>query len=125
MIRISEEKAMALHSLMTLAMGGDDGVRDKELLNSALEAAFATFDGTELYPTTEEKGARLGHSLIANHAFVDGNKRIGMFVMMIFLELNGVQIRPEVDDVARVGISVAAGDMGYDELLEWIRRNRC
>ena len=125
MIRISEEKAMALHTLMTTATGGDDGVRDRGLLSSALEAAFATFGGTELYPTTEEKGARLGHSLIANHAFVDGNKRIGMFVMMIFLELNGVHIHPNVDDVAVVGIAVAAGDMGYDELLAWIIRNKC
>lgn len=93
------------------------------MLDSALESAFQTFDGKELYPTKEEKGARLGFALISNHAFVDGNKRIGMYVLLTFLETNGIKIRPTVDDVARVGLAVAAGEMGYEELLSWIYEN--
>lgn len=124
MIRLTEEKVMYLHRLLTDETGGDPGIRDETLLNSALESAFQTFGGEDLYPTKEEKGARLGFSLISNHAFVDGNKRIGMYIMMIFLELNGVRIDPGVDDFARVGLAVAAGEMGYEELLEWIRKNR-
>ena len=73
-----------------------------------------------IYPTREEKGARLGFALISNHAFVDGNKRIGMLVLLVFLAVNGKQIHPTNEEVARVGISVAAGEMKYSELLDWI-----
>ena len=109
--------------MMTAETGGDPNIRDLDLLDSALESAFLTFDGIELYPTMQEKGARLGFSLISNHAFVDGNKRIGMFVLLIFLEINGVHIHPSGEEVARVGLAVAAGEMKYLELLEWIREN--
>ena len=124
MIKFSEEKVLLLHKLITEETGGDPNLRDKALLESALESAFATFDGEELYPTKQEKAARLGYSLISNHAFVDGNKRIGMYVMMTFLEVNGIKIRPTVEDVARVGLAVAAGEMKYEELLDWILENQ-
>ena len=123
MIKFSEEKVLLLHKLITEETGGDPNVRDIALLNSALESAFATFDGKELYPTNEEKGARLGYALISNHAFVDGNKRIGMYVLLTFLEVNGIKLRPSNEEVARVGLAVAAGEMKYEELLEWILAN--
>lgn len=82
MIKFSKEKVLLLHQLIAEETGGSIGVRDEGLLESALEAAFATFGGQELYPTKEEKGARIGFNLISNHAFVDGNKRIGMHVML-------------------------------------------
>ena len=123
MIKFTEEKVMLLHRLITAETGGDPNVRDIALLNSALESAFATFDGKELYPTKEEKGARLGYALISNHAFVDGNKRIGMFILLTFLEVNGIKIRPTNAEVARVGLAVASGEMKYQELLEWILEN--
>lgn len=124
MIKFSQEKVLLLHKLITEETGGDPNIRDFALLDSALESAFQTFGGEELYPTKEEKAARLGFSLISNHAFVDGNKRIGMYVMMTFLEVNGIKIEPDVDDVARVGIAVASGEMSYEELLEWIKDNK-
>ena len=124
MIKFSQEKVLLLHKLITEETGGDPNVRDIALLNSALESAFQTFDGQELYPTKEEKGARIGYALISNHAFVDGNKRIGMYVLLTFLETNGIKIRPTVDDVARVGLAVAAGIMQYEDLLEWIHDNK-
>ena len=124
MIKFSREKVLLLHQMITQETGGDPNIRDVALLESALESAFATFDGKELYPTKEEKGAKLGFSLISNHAFVDGNKRIGMYVLLTFLEINGIRINPSVDDVARVGLAVAAGEMGYEELLSWIKENR-
>ncbi len=123
MIKFSREKVLLLHKLITEETGGDPNVRDIALLESALESAFATFDGVELYPTKQEKGARIGYSLISNHAFVDGNKRIGMFIMMIFLEINGIVIRPSNEEFARVGLAVAAGEMKYADLLEWILEN--
>ena len=124
MIEITREKALFLHELITRESGGDPSLRDAALLESALSAAFASFGGVELYPTREEKGARLGFSLIGNHAFVDGNKRIGMLIMLTFLEVNGVRIRPSVAEVARVGLAVAAGEMKYEDLLAWIRENK-
>lgn len=124
MIKFSQEKVLLLHKLITEETGGDPNIRDFALLESALESAFQTFGGEELYPSKEEKGARIGYALISNHAFVDGNKRIGMYVMMTFLEVNGIKIDPSVDDVARVGLAVASGEMKYDDLLEWILDNK-
>ena len=123
MIKFSQEKVLLLHQLITQETGGDPNVRDIALLDSALESAFATFGGQELYPTKEEKGARLGYALISNHAFVDGNKRIGMYVLLTFLETNGIKIRPTNEEVARVGLAVAAGEMKYQDLLNWILEN--
>ena len=125
MIKLTREKVIALHELMAKETGGDPSLRDIALLESALESAYATFDGVELYPSKQEKAARLGFSLISNHAFVDGNKRIGMFVLLIFLELNGAKISPTAAEVSRVGLAVAAGQMGYRELLLWIHRQEC
>jgi len=124
MIKFSKEKVLLLHKLITEETGGDPDIRDITLLDSALESAFQTFDGNELYPTKEEKAARIGYALISNHAFVDGNKRIGMYVLLTFLETNGIRIHPTVDDVARVGLAVASGQMKYNELLEWILENK-
>lgn len=123
MIKFSNEKVLLLHKLITEETGGDPNVRDIAMLDSALESAFQTFDGKELYPTKEEKAARIGFSLISNHAFVDGNKRIGMYILLTFLETNGIKIRPTNEEVARVGLSVADGKMKYEDLLKWIYEN--
>lgn len=124
MIKFSKEKVLLLHQLIAQETGGSIGLRDEGLLESALEAAFSTFGGTELYPSKEEKGARLGYNLISNHAFVDGNKRIGMYVMLTFLEVNGIHMDCTNEDVATVGLAVAAGTMGYEALLDWVRQHR-
>ena len=124
MIQLSQDKILYLHEIIARETGGDAGVRDAALLDSALEAPFQTFGGEALYPTLEEKAARLGYALIANHAFLDGNKRIGMYVLLVFLRLNGVRFRPSVEEGVRVGLAVAAGEMGYDALLSWIRENK-
>ncbi|MBQ6904121.1 MAG: type II toxin-antitoxin system death-on-curing family toxin [Lachnospiraceae bacterium] len=121
MIRLDVDKVLLLHQLITAETGGDASLRDINLLDSALASAFQTFEGRELYPSKEEKAARVGHSLISNHAFVDGNKRIGMYVMLTFLEVNGIRINPSNKDVVRVGLAVAEGTMTYEDLLEWIR----
>ena len=101
------------------------GIRDEGLLETALENAFASFGGVEeFYPSKEEKGARLGYELISNHAFVDGNKRIGMYVMLTFLEVNGIRLECTNEEGAEVGLAVAAGQMKYEALLAWVREHR-
>lgn len=124
MIRFSEEKVLLLHQLIIAETGGSPEVRDIGLLDSALEGCYQTFGGVELFPTKEEKGARLGYSLIANHAFVDGNKRIGMYVMLTFLEVNGFRLDCTNSEVAAVGLDVASGKMDYDALLKWVQAHR-
>ena len=123
MIKFSKDKVLLLHKLIAEETGGSIGVRDEALLESALEGAFAGFGDREFYPTKEEKGAMLGYTLISNHAFVDGNKRIGMYVMLTFLEVNGLRVECTNEEVAEVGFAVAAGTMDYDNLLEWVREH--
>ena len=123
MMRFSKEKVELLHQLIAQETGGSVGIRDEGLLDSAIEGIFQTFDGKELYKTKEEKGARLGFMLISNHAFLDGNKRIGMHVMLTFLEVNGIRLECSDDDIIEAGLGVASGRMGYDDLLDWVRNH--
>ena len=124
MIKFSEDKVLLLHQLLIQETGGSAGVWDEGLLNSALEGTYATFDGAELYPSKKEKAARIGYTLIANHAFVDGNKRIGMYIMLSFLEVNGIKMRPSNADVVQAGLGVASGSMKYDDLLAWVNEHK-
>ncbi len=124
MIKFSKEKVLLLHQLIAEETGGSIGIRDEGLLESALEAAFSSFGGKEFYPTKEEKGARLGYSLISNHAFVDGNKRIGVYVMLTFLEVNGIRLDCTNEEVVEIGLGVADGSMDYEALLTWVREHR-
>lgn len=124
MIKFSKEKILLLHRLLAESTGGSMGVLDEALLESALESAFSGFGDTEFYPTKEENGARLGYSLISNHAFVDGNKRIGIYVMLTFLEVNGIRLQYSDADIVKIGLSVADGSMSYEELLSWIIDHR-
>ena len=123
MTRFTKEKILLLHQVMAQATGGSIGIRDEGLLESALEAVFSGFGGMEFYPTKEEKAARLGYNLISNHAFVDGNKRIGMYVMLTFLEVNGIRVDCTNEDVVHAGLSVADGSMDYEGLLAWVREH--
>ena len=123
MTKFSKEKVLLLHQYIASETGGSVGLRDEGLLESALESAFVTFEGKELYPTKEEKAARIGASLVSNHAFLDGNKRIGMYVMLTFLEVNGVRLQCTDEEIVRAGLALADGSMGYDELLSWIREH--
>lgn len=120
MIKFSKEKILLLHKLMIAETGGSAGVRDMDMLDSAIESAFATFDGKDLYPSKEEKAAAIGYGLISDHAFIDGNKRIGMYIMLTFLEVNGITLFLSDDDIVSAGLSVASGKMDRNDLLKWI-----
>ena len=124
MIKFSKDKILLLHKILAEATGGSAGVRDEALLDSALESAYAGFGDKEFYPTKEEKGARLGYALISNHAFVDGNKRIGMHIMLTFLEVNGIRLDCSDEDIIEAGLGTASGAMEYEDLLAWVRQHR-
>lgn len=120
MIRLTKNQVISIHSSLIKATGGMDGVRDIGLLESAIETPFQTFDGKDLYPTLIQKAARLGHSLVSNHPFVDGNKRIGVHTMLVFLAVNGVEIECTQKELIDVGLSLADGTMNAEKLLIWL-----
>ena len=124
MIKIDNEKVLLLHQLLIEETGGEPNIRDIKLLDSSIQQVYQTFDGKELYKTKEEKAARLGYALISNHAFVDGNKRIGMYVMLTFLELNGVKTNFTNEEIASMGYKLAESKMTYEELLEEIKLHK-
>lgn len=124
MIKIDNEKVLLLHQLLIEETGGEPNIRDINLLDSSIQQVYQTFDGKELYKSKEEKAARLGYVLISNHAFVDGNKRIGMYVMLTFLEMNGVQVNFTNDEVIEIGFKIAESKMTYEELLAEIIKHK-
>lgn len=117
---LSKRQILLLHSALIEAFGGSDGVRDDGLLESALAAPFQIFDGEPIYPSVQSKAAQLGFGLIRNHPFVDGNKRIGAHAMLVFLELNGIVLRYEQQDLIDIILAVASGETGRQGLLQWI-----
>ena len=117
---LSKNQVTALHSALIREFGGIDGIRDEGLLESALAAPFQTFGGEPVYPSLQAKAAQLGFGLIRNHPFVDGNKRIGAHTMLVFLAVNGIELRYEPQDLIDIVLSVAAGQIDRQGLLQWI-----
>jgi death-on-curing protein len=120
MKRLTETQILKMHSLLIQKTGGSDGIRDEGLLDSALNLPFQSFDGEDIYKTIQAKAARLGFSLINNHPFVDGNKRIGILAMLVFLEMNGIEIICIDEELIELGLGVADGSLSDKDLLHWI-----
>lgn len=120
MIVLTKEQIMALHAQLIAETGGTDGIRDEGLLDSALAAPFQSFGGEDVFPTLQQKAARLGYGLAKNHAFLDGNKRIGAHVMLVFLALNGVELDYTQKELSDMFLRLAAGDSSVEELAEWV-----
>ena len=120
MIKLTQEQILMLHTELISATGGTDGVRDFGLLSSALNAPFQQFDNKDLFPTIQQKAARLGYGLIKNHAFVDGNKRIGVHTMLVFLEINGISLEYTQEELYTTVLDVASGKADVEELTTWI-----
>ena len=121
MILLSIEEILSLHTKLITKTGGSDGLRDYGLLESAVFSALSSFGDKEAYPAIEETAARLMFSLVSNHAFVDGNKRIGVLVMLMTLKLNHITLQYSQAELIQLGLSVASGQSRYNEILHWIR----
>ena len=113
-------EVVELHQRLLIQTGGASGIRDLGLLESALAQPKATFDGSDLHPTLIDKAAALGFALVANHAFVDGNKRVGHAAMEVFLMLNDCEIDASVDEQEHLMLNVAAGIVNRAELARWL-----
>jgi death-on-curing protein len=124
MIRFSTEQTLLIHSYLIEVSGGTEGLRDEAALESALRAPFQTFGGEDLYPGKLRKAAALCFGLIQNHPFVDGNKRIGVHLCDVFLELNGIKLEYTDEDLVQLGLSVADGSWGMPDILAWIMRHQ-
>lgn len=123
MIWISAEDVILIHSRVIEGSGGLDGLRDRDGLEAAISAPMQTFDGKELYPTDLEKIARLGFGLASNHAFVDGNKRIGAMMTQLLLKWNGYDLTLRSGELADMFIAIADGTAKENDLLDWISRH--
>lgn len=117
---ISMDEAIRIHSILVDKFGGLDGLRDKNLLESALKRPYQTFDSKDLYSTPPEKAAALFESLLINHLFIDGNKRFGYVAMRLTLMDYGLDLIASEDDKYKFVIKVANGESDFDEILGWI-----
>ena len=120
MKRLAKEQVLLLHSSLIRETGGAEGLRDEGLLESALEAPFQSFGETDAYPSIQQKAVLLGSGLIQNHAFIDGNKRIGAHAMLVFLSLNGIELTYTQSELSDMILAVAAGTQSFDNMLKWV-----
>lgn len=123
MIFLEYEQVIKLHSSLISKTGGIDGVRDENLLDSALKAPFQTFGGKDLYPDILDKASQLCYSLIENHPFADGNKRIGVHLTLIFLKLNNIELKYSQQELIYFGLNVAAGKLNKDNIKNWLKNH--
>ena len=124
MIFFEYEQVIKLHSSLISKTGGMDGVRDENLLDSALKSPFQTFGGKELYPGIFDKASQLCYSLVENHPFADGNKRIGVHLTLLFLKLNNENIEYSQAELIDFGLSIASGKMNKDDIKVWLLNHR-
>jgi death-on-curing protein len=118
---LSLEEVLELHRMILRQSGGMSGLRESDALESALAQPHMTFGGEDLYPSLAEKAASLGFSLIKNHPFLDGNKRIGHAVMETFLVLNGYEIQATTDEQEEIILRLAAGELDRATFTNWLR----
>ena len=123
MIIFTKEQIIKLHSYLLENTGGLDGIRDENMLDLAVNSPYQTFGGFDLYPTNIEKIAKLSYNLTTLHCFFDGNKRIGANVLLLQIEASGLDFLANDDEIINEFLSLAAGDLSYEEFLEWVISN--
>lgn len=124
MIRVLNiENIILFHEKIIKETGGSKGVRDIRLIESALNRPFMTYDGRDLYSSNIEKIAVIMHSLISNHGFVDGNKRIGIAVMLILLKMNKLMVTYTQDELIDLGLKTAEGTIDEKDIINWIKEH--
>lgn len=124
MIFFESEQVIKLHSSLIAKTGGMDGIRDENLLDSALKSPFQTFGGNELYPDIFDKASQLCYSLVENHPFADGNKRIGVHLTLLFLKINNENIEYSQAELIDFGLNIASGKMNKDDIKAWFLNHR-
>lgn len=124
MIILTKAQVLKLHASLIAATGGSAGIRDEGMLDLALNNPFQSFGGKELYPGIQKKAARLCFGLVKNHAMIDGNKRLGAHVMLVFLALNGYELSYSQEELSDMILALAAGCIGENEIIQWIAEHQ-
>ncbi|MFR2874579.1 MAG: type II toxin-antitoxin system death-on-curing family toxin [Veillonella atypica] len=122
-IQLTVEDIYELHIQLEKTFILASGIRDENLLASAVNTPFQTFMGNDLYPSIYDKAAQLCYGIANNHPFTDGNKRTALHSMYVYLIINGFDITATQQDVENMIINVAAGNMTNTELAQWLREN--
>ena len=117
---LTKQQILLLHTQLIRQSGGTDGVRDEGMLDSAISQPLQTFDNMELYPGIVNKAVRLGYGLITNHPFVDGNKRIGTHAMLVTLDINGIELQYQDEDMIQLILKIASGKADDRVLRTWV-----
>lgn len=123
MIRLTKNQILFLHKILIQKFGGILGIRDENLLDSAIETPFQTFAGQDLYPLIIEKATRLAYGLIKNHPFLDGNKRIGAHAMLTFLEINNIKVTADDEELIKIILGVADNSVTYEKFLNFLENH--
>ncbi|MCC0784519.1 type II toxin-antitoxin system death-on-curing family toxin [Clostridioides sp. ES-S-0108-01] len=123
-ISLKLDEILKYHQKIITESGGSQGVKDIKLLDSALNRANATFSGVDLYKTIEEKISVTTHSLISNHCFIDGNKRIGISTMVLLCKLNEISIEYSQSELITLGLEVASNIADETYILNWIKKHK-
>ena len=121
---IDIEEVLQIHQVLIQEFGGLSGVRDKGMLQSAIERPFSGFGKTEFYPTPERKAAAILESIVKNHPFVDGNKRTGYVLMRLILMQFGTDIIATQDEKYDFVINVASGNLHFESIVHWIKNHQ-
>ena len=121
MIKLTKNDLYTLYKIIVDNSGGTIGIKDEALLESALNAPFQTFSNIDLYPSIIEKSARLCYGLVSNHPFIDGNKRIGIFAMLVFLKLNEININFTDEEIINIALKTADKSYNYDDILNILK----
>lgn len=121
-VYLSVEQALELHRALLARFGGRGGLRDRGALEAAIARPAATFDGEDLYPDLAAKAAALMHSLVMNHPFIDGNKRVGVSVAELFVLVNGAEIATTDAELEATTLAVARGERDVQALAIWLRQ---
>ena len=117
---LTKQQILLLHSQLIRQSGGSDNIRNEGMLDSAISQPFQTFDDMELYPSIVDKAVRLGYGLITNHPFVDGNKRIGTHALLVTLDINGIELQYQDDDLIQLILKIASGKADDRVLRTWV-----
>ena len=124
MMKLSVKDVINIHDQGVALYGGSYGIRDLNEIESIINNIYLTFGGQELYPELTDKASFLAFGLIKNHAFIDGNKRVGVATMITFLEMNGYQIQATNEEMIDFGLSVATSEMEQEEIKAWIEAHK-
>jgi death-on-curing protein len=118
------EQVIRFQQKLINSTGGSLGIRSKDLIDSAINRGLSTFEGKDLYKTDIEKIAAITHSLITNHGFVDGNKRIGIAAMLLLLEFNNINISYTQKELIELGLGLAASTLNFEDIIIWIKKHQ-